>query len=371
MDLRERVAEYEAQRLRGSAQHDNELRKLLKVLPATRPVLPEDDHNSACATAAKRRAAYAAKVEADMKLRKQRISEAKQLIRQRLEHMPEGFIESVIAAATRAAKLEDTYATVVSEVTVEMVDECCEKVKGEYFKHKIEHAMNDLGALGRSSQCRDQIVATVLKRCTMEVLASATERTLIIDAVRYLLDSGSSSLSCPICMDPLVSLRRQGELDLVDVSNAWSAPLRKNEHWTNHACGHMFCRSCMETWAETAVNDQKIRIKCPGEGCTYSLMEQDLRELLSMRVFSRYQEHKHADYLQNLRQIADKDDSLMRWLRSHARPCPDCHVIVSRYEGCNVMTCVCGCRFCYACGSKSCQCSEKSKLRADIWKPDI
>jgi hypothetical protein len=83
-------------------------------------------------------------------------------------------------------------------------------------------------------------------------------------------------------------------------------------------------------------------------------------------MFKRHQEHKHADHLKNLRAIIKHDDVLLQWLRSHARPCPDCHVIVSRSEGCNTMICVCGTRFCYACGSKKCECSIKN--RNSIWE---
>merc|ERR1712139_482238 len=172
------------------------------------------------------------------------------------------------------------------------------------------------------------------------------------------------TFQCPICMDPLVSITSDGK---IDTSNMWFAPLRKTEHWSNHPCGHACCRSCMVKWTETAINDQKLRIKCPAERCPYSLWDQDVQELVSRDVFERHREHKNADYLKHLKESIQENATLNAWLKTNARPCPACHVIVSRSEGCNVMTCVCGTRFCYSCGFQQCKCSVKE--RADIWNP--
>lgn len=184
-----------------------------------------------------------------------------------------------------------------------------------------------------------------------------------MEALSVLLREHHAAFRCPICWDPLVSLAGD---DVILTDGMWTAPLRKNEHWSNYACGHVICRTCMAKWAETAINDQKLRIKCPAEGCTYSMWDQDLQGLVSPEVFERYHEHKTADYLRHLKASVKGNKELGGWLRSHARPCPDCHVIVSRSEGCNSMVCVCGTHFCYACGYKDCKCGSK---RRDIWNP--
>merc|ERR1719265_622586 len=124
----------------------------------------------------------------------------------------------------------------------------------------------------------------------------------------------------------------------------------------------------MTRWTETCINDHKLRIKCPAEGCSYSLWDQDVQELVPLEVFERHREHKHADYLQHLKDSIQGNSTLTAWLKSNARPCPECHVIVSRSEGCNHMTCVCGARFCYACGKVSCEC--RAKESSDIWNPE-
>merc|ERR1712187_141242 len=97
-----------------------------------------------------------------------------------------------------------------------------------------------------------------------------------------LLQDKSSKFHCPICMDPLASLTVDRR---IDTSNVWFAPLRKTEHWSNHPCGHACCRSCMTKWTETAINDQKLRIKCPAENCPYSLYDQYVQDLVSCELF--------------------------------------------------------------------------------------
>jgi len=298
----------------------------------------------------------------------QRVEQAKGFVRERLEEWrpSEAFVQRVIVDVLIAAKLHTDALAVGSEVNEQLFEKCCEKAKEDFYTSMIDLELVSQGVI--SSLWRKEVAKGIVQKMNVKELAEAETRgflMLLSDAIERLTNAGSPVIACPICMDPLVSISDSGKLDF---SNMWCVPPRKNEHWSNHACGHTFCHPCMERWAETAVNDQKVRIKCPAQRCSYSLWEQDLKALLSQVMFNRYQEHKHADYLQNLQMIADKDDNLMRWLRQNARPCPDCHVIVSRSEGCNTMTCVCGTRFCYACGCQPCQCGKKTK--DDIWKPN-
>lgn len=165
-------------------------------------------------------------------------------------------------------------------------------------------------------------------------------------------------------MDPLIQLSHSGA---PITSNMWYAPLYKNEHWSSQPCGHACCQACMGTWAETSINDGKVNIRCPAPSCAYSLFDHDLQKLVTPEAFERHQEHKNADYLKHLRTSLKEDVRLNKWLKTYARPCPDCHVIVSRSEGCNDMKCICGTSFCYACGFKKCQCNQTK--RRDIWKP--
>lgn len=213
---------------------------------------------------------------------------------------------------------------------------------------------------------KQEVIDRILNACShQELLAAGREDANYVNAVTSAVLDKSPIFHCPICMDPLV--RSDGTDRSLDTSNMWFAPLRKTAHWSNHACGHACCRSCMKRWVEIAINDQKLRIKCPAECCSYSLWDQDVQDLVSRELFERHQEHKNANYLQHLKESVQESVTLKNWLKENARPCPTCHVIVSRSEGCNHMTCVCGTRFCYACGFQACKCSTKE--RDDIWNP--
>lgn len=243
-----------------------------------------------------------------------------------------------------------------------------EDVKSEWFYRKF--AMLFPWRQLPELQKKDIVWKVVLQKSTTEL--SDLAKTLRVEDFKApvwqeaLTSAMSSSehFKCPICMDPLLSLSPRGYLS---TSNMWFAPLHKNEHWSNEPCGHACCRECMRMWAETAINDQKASVRCPAPECSYKLFDRDLQTLVSPEAFQRHQEHQNADYLKHLKTALKSDPCLKNWLKGHARPCPDCHVIVSRSEGCDQMQCICGTNFCYACGFKSCKCGNAK--RRDIWKP--
>lgn len=363
---KERIAAFEAQRRRSTSKQDAQLRKLLKVQVAQ--VRPEEEEG---ARAAKRREDYDTKRQEDIKRRRERAQEAREFISHRLQESeaPAPIVQRVLDMVSSKAG-QDGLGGFFLEVTPDMVDECYEQAKTEFFMPKIQECRHVPCEL--HNQLRDTILRSSRPWSWIPFLRASNHFPVISGAVASLSElaqrfSDSSRFACPICLDPMLSMSDDGR----DIHcNYWSAALRKNEHWNNHACGHAFCWSCAKKWAETTINQQELHIRCPAAGCKYRLWDQDLQELLSAQMYNRHQEHKHADHLKNLRSIAKHDDALMDWLRVHARPCPDCHVIVSRSEGCNAMICVCGTRFCYQCGFKKCQCSVKDKAAlASIWQP--
>lgn len=359
---KERLAAFEENRLQNAQKHDQQLCKLLKVHQAelAQDINPPNN-------VAQRKAAYEAQRQDAKKLHQENVQRSKDLIRARLSEWnpSEEFVQQAIAKLLSVSGLDRDQYCAGREVTSEMVEKCCDETKHKFFMGPLADALEGEGI--KSETWRTAFIQEIISIRSIGDLTEAERQggflTMICDTVEQLSDAGSTALACSICMDPLVSV----SLGRLDTSKMWFAPLRKNEHWSNHPCGHTFCRSCMKAWSETAINEHKLRIKCPAEKCCYSLMEQDLSGLVSNTVFNRYLEYKHADYLQNLQAISSGDKQFMQWLRTHARPCPSCHVIVSRSEGCNVMTCVCGMRFCYACGCAQCQCGKKK--RDDIWSP--
>lgn len=183
----------------------------------------------------------------------------------------------------------------------------------------------------------------------------------------------SDKLSCPICMESFIQIPEDdGILDTDQITElpAWKPTLRTTEHWSSNPCGHVACSSCMQGWAVAEISQQKTRVKCPAPGCPHVLWDHDLKALVSEDDFGRFMALKNTDHIQKLKDDL-KDPALAKWLKANSKPCPDCHVIVSRSEGCNQMQCVCGSRFCYRCGLKSCNCgifdSSRPRQRVDVW----
>merc|ERR1712188_287762 len=116
--------------------------------------------------------------------------------------------------------------------------------------------------------------------------------------------------------------------------------------------GHFFCRECVGHWCQTRINEMQHHIRCPAEGCTFHLWKDDIKSLVPAETFKFFQKMRNADHMGHLKAcLTDSGGAdLKKWLRKHARPCPNCHVIVSRSDGCDDMRCTCGCSFCYKCG---------------------
>lgn len=359
----ERVESFEAERRRDSHKRDKQLLNLLKIQKAQARPSSADRH----AIPAKRRAEYEAKRHDEMMRRRERAQEGKEFVRQCLEEwqVPADVTQAVVGKSLLKARFDGT-GGIEKDVTLDMVLGSYEEAKNDFFRSKIEVLL--------AHKCRSGILRDVIGRDPapwnwIGFLSSKLSDDVLGDHSSSLAQfiefvTKSPMLACPICADSMFAVSDDGS---GVECNFWSATSRKNEHWDNHACGHAFCRSCAKRWAETAINDHKPQIRCPAPGCKYRLWDQDLKELLSSKMFLRHQEHLHADHLVNLKGLAKEDDDLRAWLRSNARPCPDCHVIVSRSEGCNTMICVCGTKFCYACGFKTCQCGVKGRI--DIWEP--
>lgn len=176
-----------------------------------------------------------------------------------------------------------------------------------------------------------------------------------------------------------------------------------NHSWDNFRCSHLrgFCRDCLRSHAVSRLEEGSWNVRCPGERCSYVLIEQDLRLVLNKSedraLLSRYEDLRNADHGGHLRAIlcvlaeeyastvsrdvADSESSVhpeaqmehahsvkdtSTGSRSHApqspsgfehwaadccQACPKCLVVVRKESGCNHMVCHCGTEFCFGCGA--------------------
>jgi len=280
---------------------------------------------------------------------------------------PDFFVKDVVASIEKQGALLKVWqcGEIPETIDDKLLQTFQMKAKAVLFSDKLMRAFPPWSLSGLQKECVVQCVLANTGASALNDWCVAGSKELVWREALQSAMRTSELFTCPICMDPLVQLTPAGSLL---TGNMWFAPLRKNEHWSSQPCGHSCCRACMAMWAETSINDQKVNVRCPAPNCNYSLFDHDLQSLVAPATFERHQEHKNADYLKHLKTALKEDASLNHWLKSHCRPCPECHVIVSRSEGCDHMQCVCGTNFCYRCGFKSCKCHQ-SKKRPDIWKP--
>jgi hypothetical protein len=109
------------------------------------------------------------------------------------------------------------------------------------------------------------------------------------------------------------------------------------------------------------LEDSKWNIRCPGEGCRYHLIDDDINQALKDSV----QQHEVLDKRARLRnenfaprleellaaRKAASTDCSEALLLAECQVCPSCSVLVRREGGCTHIACRCGQDFCFGCGA--------------------
>lgn len=277
--------------------------------------------------------------------------------------------EGFIAGSLRVLK-KDARFKARAPLAEELLVEAQMKVKMEWYGGMFAAMMPS--CLHKCASFKDEVLKRVmLKHSTQELQGLINGHKVDLyfmwhDALKAAMRE-SDKLTCPICMDPFIHIPEDDgilDMDHRTIDLAWSPTLRTTEHWSSNPCGHVVCKTCMQGWAQAEISQQRTRVKCPAVGCSHTLWDHDLKALVSEDVFDRYKALKNTDHLQKMKEDL-KDPALRKWLKANSRPCPDCHVIVSRSSGCNSMRCVCGTSFCYRCGLKKCECGKANQT--DIW----
>jgi len=152
---------------------------------------------------------------------------------------------------------------------------------------------------------------------------------------------------CPICFE-------------AGAAKAWYSNVA-NHSWENsdRCDAHEICWSCLQQYVENKVLDDGIwHIRCPGVGCCYHLVDEDVSAALhqSSRREETLQRHELlrgqtcGARLEELMAMAGSDPS-QAWLLRECQVCPRCFVLARREDGCTHLVCRCGCDYCYGCGA--------------------
>merc|ERR1712032_1194387 len=111
-------------------------------------------------------------------------------------------------------------------------------------------------------------------------------------------------------------------------------------------------------------------IRCPGEGCHYRLLDQDIDVALinselkdqAKQLYAKLRNENGSSRLQSVLASA-LDDGAESWVWSECQACPTCFMLAHRAGGCAHLACLCGCHYCFVCGgelreSHECCCGE-------------
>jgi len=164
----------------------------------------------------------------------------------------------------------------------------------------------------------------------------------------------------------------------------------QNESWANSDCcsAHDLCRPCVQRYVETKVLDEGLwNIRCPGEGCRYRLIDDDISLALTdsrikQEVSDKRAKLRNDNFAPRLQELlvardAVSTDCSETLLLAQCQVCPSCCVLVRREGGCTHMVCRCGQDFCFGCGAPfaeefdDCVCGERDDEGANIAEDDL
>jgi len=121
-----------------------------------------------------------------------------------------------------------------------------------------------------------------------------------------------------------------------------------NESIILTACSHRGCNACTTKWIKTQEDSgQATSATCPY--CRANIHDDDVIAILGRPFKQREALARPAN--------EEIDDLTLQWFNDQTKLCPGCGSRVEKLDGCDHMTCLCGCGFCFKCGSMRCLCN--------------
>jgi len=108
---------------------------------------------------------------------------------------------------------------------------------------------------------------------------------------------------------------------------------------------HKTCKDCATAHVNHALEEGKLYVRCPGEGCKHLLSDPQVEALASRKALDMKQKNQRAANARRLGEWEQEDDGFKDFCSRHARKCPACSVIIYRHAGCDHMHCRCGAHF--------------------------
>lgn len=133
-------------------------------------------------------------------------------------------------------------------------------------------------------------------------------------------------------------------------------PLSSHFH-SSCGCTETSCRSCLKKWIET---EEKTGVSVPSCPFCRASLQKDIGKVADLlgRNFQPRQCNYSNSASNSTYTTGNADDLTQQYLEAFTRSCPACGFRISKTEDtCDLMECLCGYRFCYACGAAGAVCS--------------
>ena len=149
-----------------------------------------------------------------------------------------------------------------------------------------------------------------------------------------------SALKCCICH--------------LDASMMNTCDKDKPESYEEYVCGHRACKTCLKHYIVEHLDNERHVIKCPDVSCDGLISYYDI-DRIDTSLASMYRTTLKALSIE--RNAPSLWEGCVVWEAEKPARCPTCFTYVYRWDGCEIIYCICGSAFCSDCCKLYVKCS--------------
>ena len=129
------------------------------------------------------------------------------------------------------------------------------------------------------------------------------------------------------------------------------------------ACRHRSCGACLVRWMESEESSGRSDTGPTCPFCRVAICEGDVTRILGRPFHPRTGSAVHEATVDDV-----IDELTLHWINQNTVPCAFCGFRIEKEDGCDLMECLCGYRFCYKCGAAGgvCNCNPGHMFLSDL-----